>query len=125
MHQPNIFKLTFSNTQSRSKAVILQFPLFFDNDSFHVHFFHTYSCIFPNSQYYNITYRFHPTFKDITKTFYVEIIVFRLLFLPRTLTNNQFSLCFSKQAVFDGKKAIRGGIPFVFRKYTRQNKVHC
>lgn len=23
---------------------------------------------------------------------------------------------FSKQAVFDGKKAIRGGIPFVFRK---------
>lgn len=27
-----------------------------------------------------------------------------------------FSNC-SKQAVFDGKKAIRGGIPFVFRKF--------
>lgn len=27
-----------------------------------------------------------------------------------------FFLPLSKQAVFDGKKAIRGGIPFVFRK---------
>lgn len=26
------------------------------------------------------------------------------------------SFCCSKQAVFDGKRAIRGGIPFVFRK---------
>lgn len=24
---------------------------------------------------------------------------------------------FSKQAVFDGKKAIRGGVPVVFRKF--------
>lgn len=27
-----------------------------------------------------------------------------------------FFSCSSKQAVFDGKRAIRGGIPFVFRK---------
>lgn len=33
-------------------------------------------------------------------------------------------LYFSKQAVFDGKKAIRGGIPFVFRKYARQNGIN-
>lgn len=31
--------------------------------------------------------------------------------------NNQEQLFVSKQAIFDGKKAIRGGIPFVFRKY--------
>lgn len=30
-----------------------------------------------------------------------------------------FFLTFSKLAVFDGKKAIRGGIPFVFRKPTK------
>ena len=30
--------------------------------------------------------------------------------------NNQEQLFVSKQAQFDGKKAIRGGIPFVFRK---------
>lgn len=31
------------------------------------------------------------------------------------------SLCCSKNAVFDNKKAVRGGIPVVFRKY----KIHC
>lgn len=30
--------------------------------------------------------------------------------------NNQEQLFVSKQAQFDGKKPIRGGIPFVFRK---------
>jgi hypothetical protein len=34
---------------------------------------------------------------------------------------NAFISCCSKQAIFDGKKAIRGGIPFVFRKYAYRN----
>ena len=32
--------------------------------------------------------------------------------------NNQEQLFVSKQAVFDGKKAIRGGVPFVFREHS-------
>lgn len=32
------------------------------------------------------------------------------------LTFRFLSVFYSKLAVFDGKKAIRGGIPFVFRK---------
>jgi hypothetical protein len=39
--------------------------------------------------------------------------------LPRECRGNISDIvisCYSKQAIFDGKKAIRGGIPFVFRK---------
>ncbi|CAG0919831.1 unnamed protein product [Notodromas monacha] len=31
--------------------------------------------------------------------------------------NNQEQLFVSKQAVFDGKKAIRGGVPFIFPQF--------
>jgi hypothetical protein len=46
--------------------------------------------------------------------------MFCCLPLPRECRGNTrdiFISCYSKQAIFDGKKAIRGGIPFVFRKY--------
>lgn len=36
------------------------------------------------------------------------------------IARNIFLPLHSKLAVFDGKKAIRGGIPFVFRKYLNQ-----
>lgn len=39
-----------------------------------------------------------------------------LIFLQKILTIFSFVYFCSKLAVFDGKKAIRGGIPFVFRK---------
>lgn len=34
------------------------------------------------------------------------------------IINKYSSYYFSKKSVFDGKKAIRGGIPVVFRKFT-------
>ena len=41
------------------------------------------------------------------------LLVYSTMYIHNTPQNMIF---FSKQAVFNGKKAIRGGIPVVFRK---------
>lgn len=44
-----------------------------------------------------------------------NVYIYAIRFIKSTF----LSFSNSKLAVFDGKKAIRGGIPFVFRKYSK------
>ncbi|GBO99275.1 Glucose-6-phosphate 1-epimerase [Eumeta japonica] len=55
---------------------------------------------------------------EALKNLLIEVLVISLLYHRDTSdVYKRPSVCSSKQAVFDGKRAIRGGIPFVFPQF--------